>query len=96
MRTLWPRGRGRGPSKYGNLWAHAYRIGDSILWGRTQVGDPTEVLVSALGMGGCPACDGETFFDIVIAHGRIRSVQPSSGEYDYHHGEGDYVILAER
>lgn len=81
--------------KYGNLWAHEYTVGDAIIWGRTQVGDSSEVLVAAIGIAGCPTCDQDVYFDVLIDCGRIRSVQSSSGKYDYHHGEGDYVILSE-
>lgn len=81
--------------KYGNLWTHEYEVGDSIAWGRTQVGDPAEVLVAALGIAGCSKCDFDAKFDVIIERGRIRAVQPSSGAYDYHHGHGDYVILSD-
>lgn len=79
--------------KYGNLWLHTYNVGDVIVWGRTQVGDASEVAVAALGVGGCPACDDEAQFDVLIDHGRIASVAPSTGQHDYFHN-GDYVVLA--
>jgi hypothetical protein len=81
--------------KYGNLWDHTYTIGSPIVWGRTQIGDPAEHRVSAQGLVVCPGCSTETCFDILIEGGVIKSVTPDSGEYDYHHGEGHYVILKE-
>ena len=80
--------------KYGNLWVHEYMVGDSIAWGRTQVGEPSEIRVAALGTASCPRCHEEACFDVIIERGRIKSVQSSRGEYDYHHGEGDYVIIS--
>lgn len=79
--------------KYGNLYRHNYKVGDHIIWGTTQVGDPSERSVVVQGIAPCPSCGAQSDFDIYIDDGVIRSVEPSTGGYDYHHGEGFYVIV---
>lgn len=79
--------------EYGNLYNHVYAVGDPIVWGRTQVGDPSERRVVVEGIAVCPKCNTEKLFDIYIEDGRLRAIEPASGKYDYHHGEGNYVIL---
>jgi hypothetical protein len=79
--------------KYGNLYDHEYAVGDKIVWGRFQVGDPSERRVVARGIAGCPKCGQNAYFDILIENGCVRSVIPANGLYDYHHGEGNYVVL---
>jgi hypothetical protein len=81
--------------KYGNLWNHKYTIGSRIVWGRTQIGDPADRLVSVQGIAACPRCNLEIFFDILIEGGVIRAMTPASGKYDYSYGEGHYLILDE-
>jgi hypothetical protein len=81
--------------KYGNLYAHEYEVGDLIVWGRTQVGDPNEAKVAVQGIGTCPACGNELDFDIVISSGVIRSVAVSQGAYDYRGALEGYVVLAD-
>lgn len=79
--------------KYGNLYAHEYSVGDPVIWGRTQVGEPGLTRVVVEGVGTCPRCDAEINCNIYVDHDVIQKVEISHGEYDYFHGEGDYVIL---
>jgi hypothetical protein len=79
--------------KYGNLHDHEYGIGSRIVWGRTEIGNEAERCVAVEGIAACPQCGQEPLFDIIIDGGIIRSVEPSSGRFDYHHGEGHYVII---
>lgn len=79
--------------KYGNLYEHRYGLGSRINWGRTQVGRPEERRVAVEGIVQCPSCRADAFFDILIEAGVIQSVGLRSGRYDYHHGEGDYVVI---
>jgi rubredoxin len=79
--------------KYGNLYRHRYVVGDQIIWGDTQIGDPSEREVVVYGVSSCPSCGVNKDFDIHIDGGVIRSVEPSRGIYDYHHGEGFYVVI---
>jgi transcription elongation factor Elf1 len=78
---------------YGNLYGHVYEVGDAIIWGRTQVGDRAEKRVAVEGIGACGTCGAECLFDILVEAGIISSVRVSTGEHDYRHGEGHYVIL---
>lgn len=79
--------------KYGSLYDYDYSIGSRIVWGSPQVGEPGERRVAVDGIAECLRCNSEIPFDVLIESGVIRSVQPRSGEHDYHHGEGEYVIL---
>ena len=78
---------------YGNLYAHDYRVGDAIVWGSTQVGDPSEKRVAAEGITSCPGCRAEALFDVIIVDGTLEAVEPSTGRFDYARGEGNYVVF---
>lgn len=79
--------------KYGNLYSHEYSVGDPVVWGRTQVGEPGLTRVVVEGVGACPRCDTEVICDIYLVHDVIQKVQTSHSEHNYFHGEEDYVIL---
>ena len=81
--------------KYGSLYAHECVVGDSIVWGRTQFGDPNESKVVVSGIGSCSACGNELDFDVMISSGVIRSVAVSRGAYDYRGAAENYVVLAD-
>lgn len=80
--------------KYGNLYAHTYRVGDRIVWGRTQVGDPSERRVAVSGIGVCAACGSELDFDVIIADGALESVHDRDGSYDYRDAAEGYLVIA--
>ncbi|MBK8256729.1 MAG: hypothetical protein IPK82_29165 [Polyangiaceae bacterium] len=77
--------------KYGNVHDHEYKVGNRVIWGRPQIGDPKERRVVVQGIAGCPTCDKDNFFDILIIDSVIKDVMPQSGLYDYR-GSG-YVEL---
>ncbi len=80
--------------RYGNLWVHHYAIRDELVWGEPQVGYSYEALVAVQGLGECVQCRSELEFDVVVEFGRIVSVAPSSGVYDYSGAPDCYVVIA--
>lgn len=66
--------------KYGDTRQHDYTIGDRIMWGGNDVGEPA-VLVKVLGYPeGCPVCGDDLggVFDVIVRNGVIEDVVPGT------------------
>jgi hypothetical protein len=81
--------------KYGEVWQHEYRIGDSLKWGANEVGSPEAKKVVAEGV-----LEGDKLsptmpedFEIYIVDNVIQRVIPSTHQYDFPRTEEDYVVL---
>jgi hypothetical protein len=68
---------------YGNLRGWEYEVGDCLTWGVPQEGDATETYVVVRGLSSCPKCRARAESDIFVRDGRVQSVEPSSGRYDF-------------
>ena len=57
--------------KYGNLRRHAYREGDTLVWGEPQVGSPELRDVLVLGIAECEKCGQECWCNLRVRDSRV-------------------------
>jgi hypothetical protein len=83
--------------KYGATWQYTYRIGDSLRWGRNDIGrrDARRVVVEGVG-GPCPNCGNEFIdFDVLIENNIVVGLRAVETPRTTTYPEG-YVIADER
>lgn len=82
---------------FGDTWQHRYHLGDRLVWGGNDVGEPGHALVVADGyVSPCPVCGADTHagrYDVRIESGIIASVVPSTGTHDFLRGHTSYVVV---
>lgn len=80
---------------YGDVWQHAYAVGDRLRWGANDEGRPGRAKVAVAGYGEdcvrCGADDPVELYDILLEDDVIRSVRPADGTVKY--GPDDWVVL---
>jgi hypothetical protein len=80
--------------KYGNVWQYRYSLGQQLLWGGNDIGNPgcKKVLIEALG-GPCPYClKDDLDFDLLLESDRLVSLKPASKDRDYPHDDGFFIL----
>jgi hypothetical protein len=83
--------------KYGELWLYTYKIRDSIIWGKKNIGNQNEkkVVVSAFSEE-CPVCNAPGIeYEVFIENGKIVSAQPLSRRYDFVTNNKYYIVIDE-
>jgi len=80
--------------KYGDCWQHEYKLGDTLRWGGNDVGRPgaSRVVVSGASES-CPLCGSDGEFYVFVFEGRLASVEPASGLYDFVRSHETFLVL---
>lgn len=83
--------------KYAEVWQHEYQIGDLIIWGNTNIGDPNykKVVVYAIAEN-CPNCGrfGQEY-ELLIENSKIISAKNISGKYKFLGENENFFIVTE-
>ncbi|MGE0787633.1 MAG: hypothetical protein AB7S26_18300 [Sandaracinaceae bacterium] len=83
--------------KFGGVWQHYYRIGDTIQWDGNDVGSQGTQRVVAYGVAdaGCPVCgyEGDWDFYVLFEHDQIVGVEAADGRYDFMRAGATYLEL---
>lgn len=79
--------------RFGETWQHEYSVGERIVWGRADVGEPGLSVVVVEGFAlACPNCGEELGeCEILVESDRLKGVRELTGRYDF--GELGYVEL---
>lgn len=81
--------------KYGEVWQHEYTVGDELIWGANNLGNPqfTQVVVDGAGED-CPNCRsfGEDY-EIWVTNGKLSDVKRATGQYDFVKTHGEYILV---
>ncbi|MCI0631310.1 MAG: hypothetical protein L0Y44_11735 [Phycisphaerales bacterium] len=71
--------------KYGDTWQHEYEVGDVLLWGGNDIGEPDSKHVVASGYlenpDALPGTPEE--FEVHVVGGAIAKVIPDTGRFDF-------------
>ena len=80
--------------KFGDTWDYEYRLGDAITWGGNDVGkkDAKKVVVDGTAEE-CIHCGSSVDYLIFVENDVIKSFEKNSGQFDFNHSEGYYLIL---
>lgn len=81
--------------KYGDTWQHNYRIGDVLKWGGNDIGRRDAKRVVVDGCLDSPAAfpDVPESFEVHIVNGRIESVIPATGNFDFAKAGESFIII---
>jgi hypothetical protein len=83
--------------KYGETWQHSYLIGESIRWGKNNVGSPDEhlVVLDATAGQACPICgfDGDWDFYVFVECNKLKSIMRADGKFDFLSTNEPYLVL---
>jgi hypothetical protein len=85
--------------KYGATRQYEYKLGDTLHWGGSQYGDPSNKAVVVEGISGkCQHCGAEFMeYDISIADDKLVSIAPHDTKYDYGASrENGYFVVIEK
>jgi hypothetical protein len=81
--------------KYGELWQHEYKIGDSVKWGEQSEGDRTakEVMVEAILENDDIPNGLSEEFEILIKNNTIQEVRPLLDKMKYFNAGNNYIVI---
>ena len=81
--------------KYGEVWQHAYKVGDALLWGNNDIGNPSakKVVVEGVLEGDKLSNEMPEDFEIYIIDNKIESIKPFTNTYNFSKTENDYIVL---
>ena len=81
--------------KYGEVWQHEYNLGDELIWGAKNIGNPQYRKVVVDGAGeNCPNCRAEgNDYEVWITSGKILDVRRATGKYDFVKTHGKYILI---
>lgn len=84
--------------KYGSTRQNSYKLGDRLLWGANDVGEPNRHLVVVDGAGeDCQVCGYAPHikdYEVLVRDDVVESVKPSSGLFPFD-GVITFVVLEE-
>lgn len=81
--------------KYGEVWQHEYNLGDELIWGANNIGDPrfTQVVVDGAGED-CPNCQSSgKDYEVWVTNGKISDVRRATGKYDFVKTHGYFILI---
>lgn len=80
--------------KYGEVWQHNFKIGDTIIWGRRNSGIKgcRKVVLDGISEA-CPNCGRENDVLIMLENDVLTKVMPNNNEFDFSSSDGYYLIL---
>jgi len=82
--------------KYGEAWQYEYRVGDTLEWGGNDIGSQEAewaVVDGCLESASPPLPEVPEDYEVHIVSGRIETVVPATGRYDFVSAEETFIIL---